>query len=103
MRRMFKFDRKKRRWVTGWDAKYTEEKKKEGIDLEGGGGEAENEKTADTPPVWFSREISSEERAQKFHIDGDVSLPRSASDWMKENFNQRPIRSTTQIWVVIRD
>ena len=35
---MFKFDRKKRRWVTGWDARYTEEKKKEGIDLEGGGG-----------------------------------------------------------------
>ena len=38
MRRMFKFDRKKRRWVTGCDARYTEEKKKEGIDLEGGGG-----------------------------------------------------------------
>ena len=69
------------------------------------GWAAENEKNSRhfaTPSAWFSREISSEERAQNFHVDGDMSLPRSASDWMKENFNQRPIRSTTQFWVVKR-
>ena len=54
---------------------------------------------------WFSRQMTSEKRAQKFHTD-DASLPRSwyisASDWLCHvaNFLQ-PIRSTTQIWVLI--
>ena len=59
------------------------------------------EKTADILQRhhWFSREMTSEERAQKFHID-DAHYPDlgSAFDWFV-NLPQ-PIRSTTQIWVV---
>ena len=43
-----------------------------------------------------------EESLQKFHTD-DASLTDlgSASDWLKKIFlAPRPIRSTTQIWVV---
>ena len=47
--------------------------------------------------------MTSEKRAQKFHTD-DVSLPRylgSDSDWLNQiSHAARPIRSTTQIWVV---
>ena len=46
--------------------------------------------------------MTSEKRAQKFHTD-DASLPRSgsASDWLNQiSHAARPIRSTTQIWVV---
>ena len=37
---------------------------------------------------WFSREITSEEEAQKFHTD-DASLPglESISDWLKQISN----------------
>ena len=54
---------------------------------------------------WFSRQMTSEKRAQKFHTD-DVSLPRSrysAFDWLKKILHAaRPIRSTSQVWVVTR-
>ena len=52
----------------------------------------------------FSREMTSEKRAQKLHTD-DVSLPRSgcASHWLKQISHAAwPIRSTTQIRVVTR-
>ena len=50
---------------------------------------------------WFSRQMTSEKRAQKIHTD-DASLP-SASDWLNQiSHAARPIRSTTQIWVVTR-
>ena len=48
--------------------------------------------------------MTSEKRGQKFHTD-DVSLPRSgsASAWLKQiSYAARPIRITTQIWVVTR-
>ena len=49
--------------------------------------------------------MTSEKRAQKFHIE-DTSLPRSgysASDWPCRVGNLiQPIRGTTQIWVVTR-
>ena len=45
---------------------------------------------------WFPREISSEKRAEKFHND-DATLPRFASDWLKQICHTtRPMRSTTQ-------
>ena len=53
---------------------------------------------------WFPLETMSEERAQKFHTD-DVSLPRSgsASKWSCRVANLlQPIRSVSQIWVVVR-
>ena len=48
--------------------------------------------------------MTSEKRAQKFHAD-DVLLLRSGSDfdWLKHlSLAARPIRSTTQTWVVTR-
>ena len=43
---------------------------------------------------WFPREISCEERAEKFHTD-DATLPRFASDWLKQICHTaRPMRST---------
>ena len=56
-----------------------------------------------TPPL-FRREVTSEERPQKFHND-DVSLPDlgRAFDWLKQiSHAARRIRSTTQILIVIR-
>ena len=63
-------------------------------------------KTADTSQRhhWFSREMTTEERAQKFHTD-EAHYPDlgSASDWSCHVGNlPQPIRSTTQIWVVRR-
>ena len=60
----------------------------------------------DTTVHWFTRGMTSEERAQKFHTD-DESLPTadlgSASDWLKKILRAaRPIRSATQIWVITR-
>ena len=63
------------------------------------------EKTADIwlRYHWFPRQMTSEKRAQKFQND-DASLPSSsASNWLNQNSHAaRPIRSTTQIWVVTR-
>ena len=56
------------------------------------------EKTADIPrrQHWFPREITSEERAQKFHTD-DASLPRS--DWLEICFNQPHLgNDTSSVW-----
>ena len=53
---------------------------------------------------WFPLEMTSKERAQKFHTD-DVSLPKSgnASNWSCRVANLlQPIRSISQIWVVAR-
>ena len=51
-------------------------------------------------PHWFPREMTSVQWLQKFHTD-DASPPRS--DWLKQtSLAARPIRSTTQIWVVMR-
>ena len=48
---------------------------------------------------WFPREISCEERAEKFHTD-DATLPRFPSDWLKQFCHTaRPMKSTTQIRV----
>ena len=50
---------------------------------------------------WFPAEMTSEERAQKFHTD-DVSLPSTLdSSWREENLLQ-PIRITIQICLVTR-
>ena len=50
---------------------------------------------------WFSRQMTSEKRAQKFHTD-DASLPRCGKCfWLAENLLP-PIRGTTQIWIVKR-
>ena len=50
---------------------------------------------------WFSRKMTSEKRAQKFHTD-NASLARSGKCfWLVENLLP-PIRGTTQIWVVTR-
>ena len=49
--------------------------------------------------------MTSEKRAQKFHTD-DASLPDvgSASDWLRQiSHAARPIRGSTQIWVVTRN
>ena len=48
--------------------------------------------------------MTSEERAQKFHPDlGSLGRQCSASDWLNQiSHAARPIRSTTQIWVVTR-
>ena len=54
---------------------------------------------------WFSREMTSEERAQKLHTD-DVLLPRSGRslDWSCcEGHLPQPIRSIAQIWVLTRN
>ena len=64
------------------------------------------EKTADIwrRYHWFPRQMTSEKRAQKFHTD-DSSLSRSGqcSDWLNQiSHATRPIKSTTQIWVVSR-
>ena len=56
------------------------------------------EKTGDIPrrQHWFPREITSEERAQKFHTD-DASLPRS--DWLEICFNQPHLgHDTSSVW-----
>ena len=56
------------------------------------------EKTGDIPrrQHWFPREITAEERAQKFHTD-DASLPRS--DWLEICFNQPHLGSdTSSVW-----
>ena len=57
------------------------------------------EKTADIPRYHrsFPREMTFEERAQKFHID-DASLP--SSDWLKQIFSQSD--EIIQTWVVTR-
>ena len=44
-------------------------------------------------------EMTSEERAQKFHTD-DASLPRSGYCFCLVGNLLQPIRSTNQIWVV---
>ena len=50
---------------------------------------------------WFSRKMTSEKRAQKFHTD-DAPLARYGKCfWLAENLLP-PIRGTTQIWVVTR-
>ena len=49
---------------------------------------------------WFLREIiiTSEKRLQKFDTD---DRPGCAPDWLKQiSFTVRPIRITTQIWIV---
>ena len=44
----------------------------------------EIENSQDFPiPFWFPRKMASEEQSQKFHT-GDVPLPSSASDWLKQ-------------------
>ena len=56
------------------------------------------EKTGDIPrrQHWFPREITSEERAQKFHSH-DASLPRS--DWLEICFNQPHLgNDTSSVW-----
>ena len=56
------------------------------------------EKTGDIPrrQHLFLREITSEERAQKFHTD-DASLPRS--DWLEICFNQPHLgNDTSSVW-----
>ena len=46
--------------------------------------------------------MTSEKRAQKFHAD-DASDLGGVSDWLKQiSHAARPIRNTTQIWVVAR-
>ena len=53
---------------------------------------------------WFPLEMTSEKPGQKLHTN-DVSLTRSGlCFWLVEaiSYAARPIRSTTQIWVVIR-
>ena len=48
--------------------------------------------------------MPSEKQVQKFHTD-DTLLPRAgcASDWLSQiSYVARPIRNTTQIWVVTR-
>ena len=49
--------------------------------------------------------MTSEQRLEKFYAD-DVHFTKdldSVSDWLKQiSFATRPIRSTTQIWVVTR-
>ena len=55
---------------------------------------------------WFPREMTSEKRLQKFYTDEVCSTVYvdlgSASDWLKQNsLAPRPIRSSTQIWVVL--
>ena len=48
---------------------------------------------------WFPREITSEERAEKFLTD-DSTLPRFSSEWLKQICHTaRPMRSTSQIRV----
>ena len=58
----------------------------------------ENKRHFATPPLHgFSREMTSEKRAQKFHTD-DVSLSKS---WLcREGNLLQQIRSTAQIWIV---
>ena len=49
--------------------------------------------------------MTSEKQAQKFHTDDASLYPDlgSVSDWLKQIFHAaRPIRFTTQIWVVTR-
>ena len=49
---------------------------------------------------WFLCEMTSEERAKKLHKDHYPELG-SPSDWLKQiSIAARPIRSTTQIWVL---
>ena len=48
---------------------------------------------------WLPREMTSEEREQKFHTD-DVSLPRFGQCFCLVERNFQPIRSTAQTWVV---
>ena len=50
------------------------------------------------PHHQVSREMTSDKRSQKFHTDDRSG---TASDWLKQiSFTLRPIRITTQIWVV---
>ena len=53
---------------------------------------------------WFPHEMMSQKWAPKIHTD-DLSLPRSCSashDWSYHKGNLlQPVRSTTQIWVVM--
>ena len=54
---------------------------------------------------WSPREMTSEQRLQKLHTI-DVHYPDlgNAPDWLKQiSLVTRPIRSTTQIWVVTRN
>ena len=60
-------------------------------------------KTADISQryKWLPRKMTFEERLQKFHTD-DVSSPRSGKCFWLDEPNFKPIRSTTQTWVVMR-
>ena len=50
---------------------------------------------------WFSREVTSEKRAEKFHTD-DVSLPRSGKHfWLVKNLLS-PTRSISKNWIVTK-
>ena len=52
---------------------------------------------------WFSREMTSEKRAQKFHAD-DASDLGSVSDWLKQISHTSPpiLKKHLQLWVVTR-